>query len=128
MAGRLQIPYMGDIFKSYSVETGRLQAEIDISLKVQNALLIFWVFFYSKFPLRVTLSPQDGFETATVIILDNVTLCGSYNTNLLKWHSHDLQNIFLQTSLNVKLPSIPWGNLSNIPVKKNNNNVNNIGQ
>ena len=81
----------------------------------------------------MTLSSQDGFETATVIILDNVTLCGSYNTNLLKWHSHDLQNMFLQTSLNVKLPSIPWGNLSNIPVKKmttmtNDNNVNRISQ
>ena len=72
--------------------------------------------FSYRLPLKVALFSQDGFEQATVLILDNVTLCGSYDTNLLKWHSHGLQNMFLQTSLNVKLPSIPWGNLSNIPV------------
>ena len=30
----LQLPYMADVYKSYSIEKGRLQVEMDISLKV----------------------------------------------------------------------------------------------
>ena len=33
-SNQLQIPYMADVYKSYSIEKGRLQVEIDISLKV----------------------------------------------------------------------------------------------
>ena len=60
-----------------SVESGRIQAQIDITLK-------------------------DPFQSCCVILSDNVTLVGALNTHHLKWERHNLQHIFLETGLSIK--------------------------
>ena len=50
-----------------------------------------------------------------VILHKNVNLVGKYDENYLLWERHQLKSCFLETSLNVKLPSIPSGNAGDRP-------------
>ena len=76
-------------------------------LAVHSLISYFFSFYIYKKPLL-----QDSFESCIVLIHDNLTLCGQNDKHLLKWSPHDLKNVFLETSLNVKLPSTPHGDQS----------------
>lgn len=88
--GTLQLPFVGDVNKTYSIEVGHLQTHINISLK-------------------------DPFEQCLVILHRNLCLIGDYKRHYQKWERHKLKSCFLESSLNVKLPSIPAGNASDMP-------------
>ena len=66
-------------------------------------------------PFSLSYSLQGPFSSCVVIIHDNLTIVGQNNKHLLQWQMHGLKNMFLETSLNIKLPSIPWGDLSSMP-------------
>ena len=90
----------------YSVESGRIQAQIDITLKdpfqsccvVLTGIYIYMSIYYTKI--------QNISKHYLIFIhfyADNVNLVGAYGKHLLKWERHGLTHMFLETGLSIKL-------------------------
>ena len=75
--GTLQLPYMANVVKTFSVEVGHLEAYFDLTLK-------------------------DTFQSCIVLLYKNTELLGTLNSNILKWSPHNLKRAYLQTGLSIK--------------------------
>ena len=52
---------------------------------------------------------KNEFSSCIVLLHKNVHLLGSLDSNVNAWRQHDLVRCYLETSLQIKLPSLPCG-------------------
>ena len=89
----------------YSVESGRIQAQIDITLKdpFQSCCVVLTGIYICLFIIHKIQNISKHYLIFIHFYADNVNLVGAYNKHLLKWERHGLTHMFLETGLSIKL-------------------------
>ena len=102
--GTIELPFLGDIVKTYRY---LFLYFIHIYWSRDHNILLFLIFFIYSIETghltgEVNISLKKPFVSCVVILHENVNLVGKLDKNYLRWERHGLKSCFLQTSLNIK--------------------------
>ena len=111
LSSNIQIPFFQSVTKTFSVELGIFFITIFNLfsyefLKKFSKIFCFYILL-GRLEHTVDISLRDNVVDQVMILFQkNSTLLGKIDTNVHRLERHNITNAFLETALNIKIPSL----------------------
>ena len=109
LSANIQVPYFATISKTFSIELGITSDLVFHPVRPPISLLIISTSmqYLGRLETNIDISLRDNdCDLVTVVFERNTTLLGKLSENVHCLERHDITNAFLETSLNIKIPSL----------------------
>ena len=107
-------------FPWFSVEAGRLSCLLDVSLKdeFQTCIGKLYINICKRICIVLTILELNHDDKkkllCTVILHRNIDLAGRLQANVQQWQTHGLSRAYIETSLGIKVPTLPCSDAGEI--------------